>query len=35
MRIFLTGHKGLLGNAIYRELNKKKNLKLQTTEKAV
>tara|TARA_B100000963_G_scaffold362041_1_gene402496 strand:+ start:24831 stop:25742 length:912 start_codon:yes stop_codon:yes gene_type:complete len=33
MRIFLTGHKGLLGSAIYRELNKKKNLKLLISDK--
>ena len=26
MRIFLTGHKGLLGNSIYKKLKKKKNI---------
>lgn len=32
-KVFITGHKGLLGNAILRELKKKKNIKILIAEK--
>ena len=32
-KVFITGHNGLLGSAIHRQLKKKKNLKVLVEEK--
>ena len=32
-KIYLTGHTGLLGSAIYRSLRKKKNIKILLTKR--
>ena len=33
IKIFIAGHKGLLGNAILKQLNKRKNVKVITAER--